>query len=751
VIERVREAAGALAAASGVVLFMLVRLWFDPDLLWRDDLQTGLVGSVIEIGRTLAGGEWPLLSRSSWYATAFAGEMQYAVFSPLALALNWIVVQLGLPLRATVAILILFHQAVLAAGVFLLARDHRMPRPLAALVVLVASLNGYMLLWVVLAWYPLLASFAWLPFYWLAMRRAIRWPRARLPLAGIAASLYMLLAAGWPGTNMMAIILVTAFAIQLGAQREWRALARIIGANALGAALAAPQLLVMAEFIGSTNRTQMHLLNWGWRVPLSGLPAFILPTFTTHWTLASDDVRPHVGIELAGAAVIIAAIVAALALDRRELVRRHRFELSIAALGLLLSVSPSVWMFKWSFRWLPLFFLPAALAAGGALAELAAIPSSRTRSAGAWLGGLAAGALLLAAVHDTSFPYTAIVGLATLIGAALWIAVDLRGTQQARQTVPLVVCLLTLAVAYAIMPDNPYSPRFQIGERASDPAPFRRDRTYIAAYSMVDLTDPVRILDRAQRDNVLFRPGNLPMAADLDFVGGYSPLSPWGMVHVLGFEPLHGVMGEEPAQRLVRLEMLEGALLDHMSVEGVIVSRSLLRRSGVRDLPGWRLAARSGPELLLERRAPPRADAYFAPSTRAFPTRDAAAAWIRGRRDGPMPWVVVGPDAPRGCAAARVESAARLRHRSIARIDTRGCADEALLVFARPWVPGFVASLDGTPLPVDTADLIMPAVRVPPGSHGSLNLEYKPRSLTIGAIVAVLALLLAVVTTVIAG
>jgi hypothetical protein len=746
--ERARDTAGALAAALGVVLLMLIRLWTDPDFLWRDDLQTGLVGSALEIGRALSEGEWPLLSRNSWYATAFAGEMQYAVFSPLILALNWVVFQLNLPLRMTTSVLILFHQALLAAGVYLLARDYRMPRPLAGVVVLAASLNGYMLLWVATAWYPLLTSFAWLPFYWLATRRAARAPRARLPLAGIAASLYMLLAAGWPGTNMMAIILVVGIAIQLGAQRQWRVLARIVAANALGSALAAPQLLVMAEFVTSTNRTEMQLFNWGWRVPVRGLPGLILPTFTTLWPHAAGDLRPHVGIELAGGAVILAAIATALFVYRRDFLRRHRFELTLAALGLVLSVAPSVWMFKWSFRWLPLFFLPAALVAGAALAELGETAPSRTRSAGLWLGVLTVVALIAGAIYDRIFPISAVVGMATLAVAAIWLAVDMHGTRRARETVPLIACLATLAVAYAFVPENARSPQFQIGEYAKDPPPFRRDRTYIAAYSMRDLAAPVRILNPAHQNNALFRPGNLPMAADLDFIGGYSPLSPWGMVHVLGFEQLHGMMSEDSVQRLVRLEMQQGALLDHMSVEGVTMSQSLLLRSGARDLPGWRLAAAWGQDMLLERRTPPRADVYFAPSTRAFKTREEAAAWIRSRREAAMPWVVVGQAAPPGCADARVESSTRLRHESNARIDTRGCPGEVLLVFARPWVPGFVASLDGKELAVETADLIMPAVRVPAGSHGELTLEYKPRSLAIGAIVALVALLLAAVAAI---
>ena len=740
--ERVKETLATFGAAFGIVLLMLIRLWTDPDFLWRDDLQTGLVGSALEIGRALSEGEWPLLSRNSWYATAFAGEMQYAVFSPLILALNWLVFQLDLPLRVTTSLLIVFHLALLAAGVYLLARDYKLPRPLCGLVVLVTALNGYMLMWVATAWYPLLTSFAWLPFYWLATRRAVRDPRALLPLVGIAASLYMLLAAGWPGTNMMAIILVAGFAMQLVARKEFRALTRIVIANAIGSALCAPQLLVMAEFVAHTNRTEMQLFNWGWRVPLAGLPGLILPTFTTYWPHAAGDPRVHTGIELAGAVVPLAAIAAALFTFGRDFLHRHKFELTLALLGIVLSIAPSIYMFKWSFRWLPLFFLPAALVAAAALAELSQM---RTRGAGLWLIALTVIASIASVLYDRVRGVSLIVAIVTLLLALFWLVVDWRGTRAAREVVPLLVALAALAVAYGFVPENARSPQFLIGDYPKEPHPYKRDRTYIAVYPMLDLAYPIRFWEPRHKENALFRPGNLPMAADLDFVGGYSPLSPWGMVQLLGYEQIHGLIGEEAARRIVRLELGAEGLLDHMSVEGVAISRNLLIRGRVQSLPGWRLTATWGKDVVLERRTPRRPDVYFAPATRAFATREAAAEWIRNRTEGRMPWVVVGDNAPAGCAEARMIASQRLRHESVARVDTRQCRAESLLVFARPWVPGFVATLNGKKLEVETADLIMPAVRVPAGAAGELRLEYAPRSLVTGAIVAAVALLAAVV------
>jgi uncharacterized membrane protein YfhO len=84
--------------------------------------------------------------------------------------------------------------------------------------------------------------------------------------------------------------------------------------------------------------------------------------------------------------------------------------------------------------------------------------------------------------------------------------------------------------------------------------------------------------------------------------------------------------------------------------------------------------------------------------------------------------------------------------RNATRVDvvTQG-EGETLIVFSRPWYPGFRAHLDGQPVAVELADLMLPTVRLPAGASGRLVLEYRPRSLVVGAWSAAVTACLAVV------
>ena len=84
-------------------------------------------------------------------------------------------------------------------------------------------------------------------------------------------------------------------------------------------------------------------------------------------------------------------------------------------------------------------------------------------------------------------------------------------------------------------------------------------------------------------------------------------------------------------------------------------------------------------------------------------------------------------------------------------VTIRGKQGPALIVFRRPWLPGWRATLDGEPLHVVRADEIMPAVEIPDGAEGKLVLVYRPMSLVIGAAIAGLSLLTGIVFAVVRG
>lgn len=742
----------AFGVALAVVALGLARYWIDPRFFFFDDMQTGVIGQALEIGRALAHGEWPLLSNSSWVATAFAGEMQYGIFSPFVLAYDLLVYHLDMSLAASTTMLALLHLAVTAAGAYLLARDYELPPALAVVVAFSASMNGWLIMWAAKTWFTLLTSFAWLPWYWLGMRRLSRAPFSPRAFLGTVVALYLLITVGWPGTDLMALVIAAWFLVSSLIERDALRFARLFAANAVATLLTAPMLLVAIEYIGTTARTQMSLFNWGWRVPLSALFAIVLPTFRSDWYRWSGP-GPHTAIELAGGLVPLIGVVAALVVLRGSFVRRHRFEVSLLAASVLFCVSPSLWMFQWSFRWLPFFHLVLAITGALGLRELVAAPdgverwsvqvvttSKRivwgSRSPSLWLVILLCVASTASFIFDQNFGLSMILAYLTAFLAVAWLYADLRGSAVFRATFPAIACVYSIVIALSLVPMHDEFPEFQIGEVARNVAPYKRELTYLGIYPWVDMRNDRRMNDPELRADPIYRPGNLAMASGLDFVNGYSPLVPRGVFQMLGVRAIWGHTDEREAYRVLFVETKPGAVLEHMSVEGLTLSRRLARQIGPQTLAGWHVTAAWGPDLIFERSGPKLPDVYFAGATRTFESPEALSQWARSRENPSMPVLIVGNDAPAGCAAAKVATHERSRHRSSAVVDVSGCASESLLIFARPWVVGFRASLNGHEVPVEAADLLMPAVRVPPGFKGNVEIWYWPRSLTAGFVVA---------------
>jgi hypothetical protein len=83
------------------------------------------------------------------------------------------------------------------------------------------------------------------------------------------------------------------------------------------------------------------------------------------------------------------------------------------------------------------------------------------------------------------------------------------------------------------------------------------------------------------------------------------------------------------------------------------------------------------------------------------------------------------------------------RSRTVVDVAVAPGGGAGLVVFRRAAWPGLVARLDGRPVPIETANLALPAVRLPPGSRGRLELTYAPRGLRAGALAAAGALAVA--------
>jgi hypothetical protein len=97
--------------------------------------------------------------------------------------------------------------------------------------------------------------------------------------------------------------------------------------------------------------------------------------------------------------------------------------------------------------------------------------------------------------------------------------------------------------------------------------------------------------------------------------------------------------------------------------------------------------------------------------------------------------------APRGRTAAT--DRARVTSRSAGALSVRATSKRpGWLVVRQTFAPGWQATVDGHPVPVQRADVAFQAVRLPAGTH-TVRLLYRPASVSIGLVVSVLSALVA--------
>lgn len=665
-------------SALAVAALALVLVAIDPAFFVKDDFQLEFLPASHEIARAWAVGEFPLLTRASWMCSALAAEYQFGVFSLFRMLLEGLAWLLPLSLLARGTLLFVVHAAIAGAGGYALARSYGV-RPAAALMVaLIAGLNGWILWWGT-TWYAITASFAWLPWYWLGLRGIAE--GRRWSWAGTAVALYLLIAGGAPYVVAMAA-LVAAMNV-LGLRRNvWT----MIGASALGLALAAPAVLMLLEYFPATAR-----LNAGtrfedlWAVPWRALPAFVVPAFTTEWNVFRGTL-PHAGVELLGAFVPLAAL-----LGRR---RRVTPEVVLALLLFVLMLLPSAGPFRWSFRWLPLFHL--------VLAILGAVAWEETKRP--WIAGLVLLAITVA--FQPAVWIHALILAVLCVLCARW---------------PAIITAAAIVLTFAAFHDREEVSRFPMETRTRlDPS-----RRYLAMYG-VDSMDHTALL-----------PGNLPMLAGRRFINGYSPMGLAALNDIFQFD-VHGPIRPDHAEQLLRYESGRNQLLHHLGVDGLLVPVPLVQRNAaLLSRNGWRPAAKIADCLVLHREQ--LGDPLFMAAL-ALKTPDEQQAYsaVFKRRTPQLPVVLLTQGGRERYGPRQLANIVEARNQTT--FVVRGKGPKALIVFRRPWLPGWRASIAGRPLPVLRADLLMPAIELPPDAEGEVRLVYRPRSLLLGAALAGLAL-----------
>jgi hypothetical protein len=721
-----REPRETLAAALLVAAIALVFYAIDPGFFCKDDFQLQYLPGSREVTRALAAGELPLLTPYSWMCAALGGEYQFGIFSVFRMLLETLAWLLPFSLTGRGAFLFIVHASIAAAGAYRLARSYDAAVPHAMMVAVVAALNGWILWWGT-TWYPGVASFAWLPWYWLALR-GIGEGRSRWSWLGAALSLYLLVTAGWPYSLLMAAAVAAMCFVTAIGQRRWRAAATMAGASLLGAFFAAPAVLMLLEYYRATVRAPATgAFDTLWVLPVRALFALLAPTLTTNWEVFVGT-EGHASVELAGAAVAILAIAGAW---QRAFLRRHLPELLLIVVLLVLMLIPAPGPFRWSFRWLPLFHLALAVVGASALGQ------PRVKR---WLvmGVVFALNTFMVLGYDrdrgTTFPQ---LGVFVLLCVAWWLFE--RRRSRLAGWMPVTLTVVSIAMTFIAHSGRGEVPRWRYEADLLSPGPFDPDRRYLAMYGYDAITRPDERERVTRGTNVELRPGNVPMLAGLHFLNGYSPLGLAAVKNLLHMEG-HGPLESEWAEQLLRTESGPEQLLHHLGVDGIVVPLEMTRRNReVLARNGWRPAARVGEHVVLHRAA-----ATFEPFFQA------GFAYRRGsehdvyreifvRPTEQLPVVILAGETGSERYGRRAVSEVAWSRQQTSFVVADG--PKALFVFRRPWMPGWRATIDGRPLPVLRAHMIMPAIEIPAGAAGEVRLVYRPRSLVVGVWFAGLSLL----------
>jgi hypothetical protein len=515
------EAFGALSAGGIVALFCLILLWHDPLLFWNDDYELSILPVFADVARSWSHGEWPLLSPYSWVCGNLAGEYQYGTFSVFVNAAVVLIWKFPLTFPQQAAALSMAHLFVLAMGGYLLARERKLTASLSMMVAFVAALNGWIICWGATDWFGALGAFAWLPWAWWGMERALDPGRSRWRFLWPAPFVYLVLAGGFPYTVLMLALVAAWLAIKsLGQTRRVASLVPLLLGISLGLGLAAPAWLALLDYVhGSARAVQDSAEHFQWRVPFSALPGFVIPKWTVNWADFSSRLMPHTANELACGLVSPLALVAGLLILRRTLFQRIKWELGLLAAALILCLIPTAGVFRWSFRWLPLVHVVLALCAAESLQLLS---QSRMRLARSWL--------------------------------------------------PAVITFASLLATYIWIPPNCGVPKYNLAQELTEPAPLDPQRLYLSIYPAPETA--YRIEKQPEPFGTTVRPGSTSMWAGIRFINGYSPIRPAGVAREFDFA-IHGEIRSDIASHLMEKEAGPDGLLARLGVDGIIVANEM--------------------------------------------------------------------------------------------------------------------------------------------------------------------------------
>jgi hypothetical protein len=705
---------GALGAGAIIVAFCFVLLWHDPLLFWNDDYELSILPVFADVARSWSEGHWPLLSPYSWVCGNLAGEFQYGTFSVFVNAAVVLIWKFPLSFPQQAAALSMTHLFVLGMGGYLLARGRNLSSPLSMMVALVTALNGWIICWGATDWFGALGAFAWLPWAWWGLERALDSRRGRWRFFWPAPFIYLLVAGGFPYTVLMLAVVVAWLSLKsLGQTRRLSSIWPLIMGLVLGFGLSSPAWLALFDYVrGSAREAQDSAAHFQWLVPASSLPACILPNWTVKWADFSTRLMPHTATEMACGLVPPIALLAGLVTCGRVLVRQIKWELGLLVLVLIISMLPSANVFRWSFRWLPFLHVILALCAAKALQLLR--ERERVNGLQRIISSPGTMALLLVTLTTVAMcvlrvegPYAWPFGVIVIGLAGVWALLDLLPfrVERIRTWVAPVLTGVVFLATYLCIPPNCGVPKYNLDQELIESAPLDPERLYLSVYPAPELA--CRLEKKPEPFGTTLRIGSTSMWGGVHLLNGYSPVRPSGVARELDFA-IHGEIRPKLGRSLLENESGPDGNLARLGVDGIIVANEF----------GW------GPQ--------PDSEWELAVATeegRVFHRRAGALARVRSVN-------AIDSRPNEQFASANVSRIVNGRNRLLADVSVPPNGASALLTISRPFFNGYRAKLGDVALKVNSYRGLMPVIEIPAGMGGRLTLVYRPWWLIYGGAIS---------------
>lgn len=658
------------------------------------------------IGELLAAGDSHLMDPTAWRGGNYVAEAGYGLWNPVVLLLDMTVLQLNdLELAGTIVKVV--YLLILAVGVYLLAREYGADEWPSSLAGLAVPLGGFTLWMDAATWTPNLASFAFVPYVWLASRRLSRdasGPIWLLIAGGLCVS------AGNPYSNVVVGAIVIGVGVEVWLRRDDELRARLL---TLGLTLTAIAMLAVFVYLPFRQTSDLGFRETG----VSNDEAFS-PSLENLLGLSTPTMQPLVANFGSSVLRIPATYLAWFVLPLAPWLRwgrvierwRSMFALvGFSAFFAVVAMGPSeFWFFRWPIRLVPYAFLPLVIVTAVALGNGLADDHPRRRI----LGSVAAiGLPAYIAWADVPERLRWHLAGALLVAVLVAATVALADRPSGRGPFMLAATVAVLVLQLQFLPSNSSVRDYQVPDAAAITEGIGRYEG-----TVLQITDLDRI-PGPERGPAMYRDtsfGSISLIAGVESVSAYSGIG--YTVHddavCLRFDGAVCAAGWD--QLWSPVDGSASRLADLLRLDTVVVHRAVLDTADLPVPAGWEVTELNDAVVVWER-----LEDY---------------AWEAGRLAE-----AVGPVE----VSSNVEAEA---HRETVAFARTGDG-QIELTFARLTWPGYEAFIDGAPIPIRPGPAGLVTVSVPADVEGgTVELVWSPPLWRPSILVAVLGVLLAVAT-----